>query len=107
MKTPSRVTMMPSRIAVADMRTARPAPKEVDPHYSSGVHREWREAVKVRAGGMCEWPGCGISERRMYADHIKERSDGGAELDLDNGQCLCAHHHTIKTNQERARRMAR
>lgn len=107
MKAPSRVKMMPSRIAIADMRTAKPAPKEVDPHYSSQAHRDWREAVKARACGMCEWPGCGISERRMYADHIKERSDGGAEFDLANGQCLCASHHTQKTMQERAKRAAR
>jgi len=40
----------------------------------------------------------------MFADHIKELSDGGERFALSNGQCLCGSHHTLKTNRERARR---
>jgi hypothetical protein len=43
----------------------------------------------------------------MFADHINERKDDGAALDVTNGQCLCAHHHGLKTFRERAKRMAR
>jgi hypothetical protein len=42
----------------------------------------------------------------MFADHIKERQDGGDPFDPANGQCLCGAHHTLKTGRERARRMA-
>ena len=37
----------------------------------------------------------------MFADHIVERKDGGADLDPRNGQCLCGRHHTMKTAQTR------
>ncbi|MFG1304169.1 hypothetical protein V5F34_08520 [Xanthobacter autotrophicus] len=32
----------------------------------------------------------------MVADHIREVRDGGAPLDLANGQCLCVQHNTLK-----------
>lgn len=79
---------------------------ETDAHLGSQAHKEWRGAVIKRAGGKCEWPGCDRAEPRMFADHIVERKDGGAPLDLANGQCLCGSHHTQKTLQERAKRMA-
>jgi signal transduction histidine kinase len=41
----------------------------------------------------------------MYADHIIELRDGGQPFDLNNGQCLCASHHELKTMQARARRL--
>jgi hypothetical protein len=41
----------------------------------------------------------------MYADHIVELRDGGALLDLNNGQCLCGSHHEIKTMTARAHRL--
>jgi hypothetical protein len=42
----------------------------------------------------------------MFADHKVERRDNGAPLDLANGQCVCGHHHSLKTASERAKRMA-
>lgn len=41
----------------------------------------------------------------MFADHIVERKDGGAEFDPANGQCLCGSCHSRKTAAERAKRM--
>jgi hypothetical protein len=40
----------------------------------------------------------------MFADHIVEIKDGGAQLDLANGQCLCFSHHEIKTAEARKAR---
>lgn len=40
----------------------------------------------------------------MFADHIVERRDGGAELDLANGRCLCGSHHSRVTAAARVRR---
>src|SRR6266516_4145005 len=104
MKRYRRLTAISCVVATLDLRTARLAPKEAAPHYFSPEHRAWREAVVKRAGGRCQWPGCGRAERRMFADHIKELRDGGASLDLANGQCLCGGHHTLKTARARAAR---
>lgn len=86
------------------------APKQADPFYLSPEYRAWREAVIARAGRRCEarrdgWR-CTKAEptHRMFADHIREVSDGGARYDPANGQCLCGSHHTAKTMAARARR---
>ena len=43
---------------------------------------------------------------RMFADHKKERQDApDAELDPANGWCLCGAHHSLKTAQEREKRL--
>ena len=42
----------------------------------------------------------------MFADHKKERQDApDAELDPANGWCLCGAHHSLKTAQEREKRL--
>lgn len=41
----------------------------------------------------------------MFADHIIERTDGGALYDMDNGRALCGSHHSLKTNQARRDRI--
>ena len=44
----------------------------------------------------------GRGDHRTFADHIRERKDGGDPLDPANGQCLCGQHHTLKTVAARA-----
>jgi 5-methylcytosine-specific restriction protein A len=101
------------RLPVLDLRTARPAVKRAERELLTGDHRAWREAVLQRAGYRCEWVERGVrcertsSTHRMFADHVVERQDGGAALDVTNGRCLCARHHGLKTFRERAKRMAR
>jgi 5-methylcytosine-specific restriction protein A len=107
-----RVATLQPRIAVADLRTARAPDKKADPHYLTSEHRAWRAMVIRRAGGRCQHidalgQRCTASEasgQRMFADHIVELQDGGSPLDPANGMALCGHHHTLKTNAERARR---
>ncbi|HEV7251689.1 MAG TPA: HNH endonuclease [Mesorhizobium sp.] len=104
-------TLRPS-IAAIDLRLAAPAPKKADPELKTPEHRAWRAEVLRRAGNRCEavedGRRCPVSAPvRLFADHIEERKDGGAHLDPANGQCLCGHHHTLKTNRARAERMAR
>jgi hypothetical protein len=93
-----------------DARTVRPLPKQADPELLTSAHRAWAEEVKRRAGYRCEavdaGKRCAVKKpARLFADHIVERRDGGARLDVSNGQCLCGSHHTAKTAQERAKRM--
>ncbi len=101
-------------LATHDTRTAKPRPKQADAELLTPEHRQWRLAVCRRAGWRCEWVEDGMQCRashaggyRMIADHIVEREDGGALLDLDNGQCLCTSHNTLKGNRARAARARR
>lgn len=96
--------LLKTRVLAADLRRARPPPKEADPWYATPEHRAWRDGVIARAGGRCEEPGCGRTERRMFADHIRELRDGGDPLDPVNGRCLCGRCHSLKTARARAAR---
>lgn len=102
----ARLNSLPQRLATLDTRIGTAPPKEADPYYNSTEHTAWRALVIRRARARCEWPGCGRAEGRMFADHIVELKDGGSRTDPANGWALCAKHHTLKTNQERAKRMA-
>ena len=101
------------RLPVLDLRTARPAVKTAERELLTGEHKAWRTAVLQRAGYRCEWVERGLRcERaapthRLYADHVVERQDGGAALDVANGQILCGQHHGLKTFRDRSKRMAR
>ena len=103
----AKLTCIKPRISTLDTRAAREPPKEADRHYLSPEHKEWRARVVARAGGRCEAEGCGRREPRMFADHIVEISDGGARLDLANGQCLCGRCHSLKTAEARTARLNR
>lgn len=102
-------TIRPS-IRSIDMRAARPMEKRADPELLTPEHRAWRDEVLRRAGHRCEAVQDGhrctvASPSRLFADHIRERKDGGSPLDVRNGQCLCGRHHTLKTAMVRAERM--
>ncbi len=98
-------------LRTVDTRRLKPMAKKADGHYQTPEHKQWRASVIERAGGRCEAltidgkrcrkaaPG-----HRMFADHKVEIKDGGAPFDLDNGQCLCGQHHSLKTAQARAAR---
>jgi hypothetical protein len=97
----------------ADGRTVRPEPKRADPFYETNAHLQFRDAVLARASYRCDWVENGercaraAPRHRLFADHIKERQDGGDPFDPANGQCLCGSHHTRKTAAERAARLGR
>lgn len=90
--------------------TVRPEPKAVDPYYLTDEHRAWREQVIRNANDRCQWIENGVRcskaapKHRMFADHVRERRDGGAPFDPANGQCLCGRHHSLKTAKARAQR---
>jgi 5-methylcytosine-specific restriction endonuclease McrA len=90
----------------ASLAVAKVPPKIAYAVYLTPEHQAWRAKVIARAGGVCQSPGCGRKEARMFADHIIEVQDGGALLDPANGQCLCGSCHTRKTAEERRKRIA-
>lgn len=104
-----RLTTLRPRVATLDTRAAPPAPKTADPYYLSAEHRAWADDVKRRAGFRCEYVEAGqrcakaAPRHRMFADHIVERRDGGA--DQGEGQCLCGAHHSLVTARRRAERL--
>ena len=103
-------TMRPSLRAI-DTRTVKPPAKRADPELLTAEHKAWREQVLRNAGYRCEHVERGRrcevrAPARLFADHIRERRDGGARLDPANGQCLCGKHHSLKTAAARAARLA-
>lgn len=98
----------PAIARTVDARSVKPPVKTAEPFYLTPRYRAWREAVVARAGRRCEHRGCRAAEPwdRMFADHVIEIRDGGAEYDLANGMCLCGRHHSLKTMQARARRLS-
>ena len=105
-----RIRMLAPLVPRGTGRTVAIAPKQADPFYQSKEHLAWREQVIARAGRRCEatenGKRCHKAEpaHRMFADHIKERRDGGDPIDPANGQCLCGRHHSLKTARSRATR---
>lgn len=91
--------------------TVKPPPKRADAELLTEDHKAWRAQVLRNAGYRCQWIENGrrctkaAPEYRMFADHIRERMDGGDPLVPVNGQCLCGAHHTLKTGRERAKRL--
>jgi 5-methylcytosine-specific restriction endonuclease McrA len=95
--------MMTDRLVVADIGCVKAAPKTTDPAYATPEHRAWALAVKTRARWQCQE--CGAVGVRLCADHIVELKDGGAALDVANGQCLCIPCNTRKGIAARAKRL--
>lgn len=109
-----RLTMAKPRVAVADLRTAKPEPKRVDPFYRSPEWLRVRAFVLKRDNYTCQT--CGVAVRqhlgetdkpRASVDHVVERRDGGADLNPANLATTCDACHTRKTNLKRAERQAR
>lgn len=94
---PSRLGMLPSRVTFA--------PKVAEAFYYSPPWRALVARLKRQRGARCQRPGCG-SAKRIIADHIIERKDGGADLDPANIELLCHACHQVKTAAARARRAA-
>lgn len=99
-------------LRTVDLRAARPIEKKADAELLTPEHRAWRNQVLQRAGFRCEAIDDGrrcdvVAPARLFADHIIERKDGGAPLDVENGQCLCGRHHSLKTAAARGERMRR
>ena len=84
-KPPRRLSLLGNRVSVASPRISA-RPKQSDRCYSTPEHRAWRLAVCRAAGSQCEaiedGRRCEKSARngdRLFADHITERRDGGAD----------------------------
>ena len=95
-----RLTALPSRLGSMPPKL-KAAPKIAEGFYQSSEWRKLVARIKRQRGAWCQR--CGSTDR-LIADHIVERKDGGAELDENNIELLCAAHHNAKTAGARAKR---
>jgi 5-methylcytosine-specific restriction protein A len=107
----TRLRTLGPLVRALDTSTTRLSRTAYNSTYLTSEYRAWRAYVVQRAGGRCEAVDrhghrCSRAapHDRMFADHIRELSDGGSLLDPRNGQCLCASHHKRKTDEARAKR---
>ncbi|HTU75940.1 MAG TPA: DUF222 domain-containing protein [Trebonia sp.] len=66
----------------------------LDVGYSGSIPPAIRRAVKLRAQGHCEWPGCERPAAWSDIHHLRHKSNGG-ETSLENCVLLCQFHHDI------------
>lgn len=92
----ARIGAMPAKV--------KAAPKVVEGFYSSAAWKGLVADIKAMRGSRCERVGCPTPTKRVIADHIVERKDGGADLDPSNIELLCFDHHQQKTAAARAAR---
>lgn len=95
--------LMRQKVAPASLTRVRYAEANTDGFYQSPEHRAWRAAVLKKDRFVCQ--GEGPHNGPLHADHIVERSDGGAEFDPANGRALCQACHNRKTAAARAERL--
>ena len=85
-----------ARRIACDCRLSVNHTKNGEPTNIGRKSRVWPAAM-VRAikdrDQVCVWPGC-IQSRHLHIHHIKHWADGG-ETSVNNGACLCSHHHTL------------
>lgn len=103
----AKLTMLGPTLRTLDTRIVRPPPKTGEAHYGTIEHKRWAAEVKRRAGGLCQdqqHHGDRTADDGI-ADHVRERRDGGADLDPKNGMWRCRRCHGRKTMAVRAARM--
>jgi hypothetical protein len=66
----------------------------LDVGFSDSIPPAIRRAVKLRAKGVCEWPGC--HRRAAWCDvhHLVHQADGG-QTSITNCVLLCQFHHDV------------
>jgi len=66
----------------------------LDIGYSDDIPVAIRRAVKLRAQGHCEWPGCHRPAACCDVHHLRHKSNGG-ETSTWNCVLLCQYHHDV------------
>ena len=71
---------------------------ELAPYYEGHELADWSRQVKIKAGWVCEIPGCGELDRKLLESHHIKPLSVFPELatDIKNGVCLCIYHHAVK-----------
>lgn len=99
----ARLKSVPPRLASAPPKL-RLAPKAVEPFYRSPAWRRLVERRKLDADYFAAKARRKHPGERLILDHVRERKDGGDELDPANTEWLTMSEHAAKTAKARARR---
>ena len=100
-----RLSSMPGRLGAMPGRLTA-GPKVADPFYQSRAWIELRERRKRDADYAAAMARAEPGER-IVLDHVRERKDGGADLDPANTEWLTHGEHQAKTARARAARAGR
>jgi 5-methylcytosine-specific restriction enzyme A len=94
---PLKLTQLRSRFETPRDRltSADTLPKLRELHYGTPEHKAWSKLVVGRANGVCQC--CGKVTKKLIADHLHERRDGGDPFDPANGKAVCWACHNTKT----------
>lgn len=103
-----RLASLPAGIRTINPKSTSTLSKRTEPFYGT---KEWKTFVAdlvLRRGYHCEDPACNLNggePSRLFADHIHELQDGGAQFDPDNIMLRCGSCHTRKTVEQRNKRL--
>jgi hypothetical protein len=89
----------PGGLASALRQGVLPAPYNsksvvLDIGYSDDIPPHIRRAVRLRAQGHCEWPGCRRAAAWCDVHHLRHKQHGG-ETSVGNCALLCQFHHDV------------
>jgi len=89
---PDRLASILRRNLLAAPYTGKSAILDIG--FSDDIPPAIRRAVKLRARGHCEWPGCERPAAWSDIHHLRHKSNGG-ETSLRNCVLLCQFHHDV------------
>lgn len=71
-------------------------------NYNDPLYKKWRNDVRKRDRGICQWPGCKAC-KKLQVHHIKRWVDSvGLRYNIENGITLCKDHHKYIEGNEAA-----
>lgn len=88
-----------SRCRQCELHAEQGTSRQTQDRGGGQAAKVFRQAVLARAGNRCEWEPLG-GERcevtdidELQAHHRTPLIDGGSNDPVENGRCLCRHHH--------------
>jgi hypothetical protein len=75
---------------------------EFAPYAEFDELADWSRQVKIKAGWVCEFPGCGQLDKMLLESHHIKPVAFYPDLakDLKNGNCRCIYHHAVEHWQD-------
>jgi len=73
---------------------------EFAPYSEVDELADWSRQVKIKAGWVCAFPGCGVGvlDKKLLESHHIKPKELFPELarDIKNGTCRCIYHHAVE-----------
>lgn len=98
-----RLSAVKPRLGAAPSRL-RPPPKVAEKFYLSAAWQQLKARRKLDSDYFAALQRRSYPKERLILDHVRERKDGGDDLDPRNTEWLTASEHNAKTARSRAKR---